>query len=89
MRSSKSLPIRFIAVLSSICIAAVFVALTGISAQAQSGNVVINSNTTWAPGSYQLTSLTVNGGVTLTVGGGSTISVTAGVIVTANSAIVL
>jgi hypothetical protein len=32
MRSSKSLPIRFIAVLSSICIAAVFVALTGISA---------------------------------------------------------
>jgi hypothetical protein len=89
MKTRKPLPIGFSAVLSSICVAVVFVALTGATAQAQSGNVVISSNTTWASGSYQLTSLTVNGGATLTVGGGSTISVAAGVTVTANSAIVL
>src|ERR1039458_7092690 len=78
MKTRRTLPLGFFSLLSSICVAAVFVALTSTSARAQSGNVVISSNTTWAPGSYQLTSLTVNGGATVTVGGGSTISVTAG-----------
>ena len=90
MKTSKSLPIRFSAVLSSICIAAVFLVLTtGVFAQAPTGDVVISSNTVWATGNYQLNSLTVNGGATLTVGGGSTITVAAGVTVTASSAIVL
>ena len=90
MKTRKMLPLGVSAVLSSIWIATALLGLTtGALAQAPSGNVVISSNTTWASGSYQLTSLTVNGGATLTVGGGSTISVAAGVTVTANSAIVL
>ena len=56
---------------------------------AQSGTVVVSSNTTWAAGSYQLDSLTVNSGATLTVGGGSTITVGGAVLVTGNSNIVL
>ena len=62
---------------------------TGAFAQTPSGDVVIGSNTTWAAGSYQVNSLTVNNGATLAVGGGSTLSVTAGVTVTGNSNIVL
>src|SRR5664280_2829664 len=90
MKTRRSLPIGLSAVLPSIWIAAAFLALTTDAfAQAPSGDVVINSNTTWASGSYQLNSLTVNGGATLTVGGGSTITVAAGVTVTAKSAIVL
>jgi YD repeat-containing protein len=58
-------------------------------APGQSGNVVITANTTWAAGTYSLTSLTVQGGAVLTVGGGSTISVTGAILVTASSNIVL
>ena len=56
---------------------------------AQSGNVVISSNTTYATGTYNLTSLTVQSGATLTIGGGSTLTVSGAVLVTANSSIVL
>jgi RHS repeat-associated protein len=89
MKTRKTLPLGFFSLLSSICIAAVFVALTGISAQAQSGNVVINSNTTWASGSYQVTSLTVQSGATLTVGGGSSVTASGAILVTGNSTIVV
>ena len=67
-----------------------FAALTtAVSALAQSGDVVVNANATWASGSYQLNSLTVNNGATLTVGGGSSIVVTNTVTVTADSMIIL
>jgi hypothetical protein len=39
---------------------------------AQSGNVVINTPTTWPSGVYNLTSLTVTGGATLTLQGANT-----------------
>ena len=71
MKTKRTLPLSFSAVLSSLWIAAAFIASTGISALAQSGNVVISSNTTWATGTYQITSLTVQSGATLTIGGGS------------------
>jgi RHS repeat-associated protein len=90
MKTRKTLPLGFSAMLSSIWIGAAFLVLTtGTSAHAQSGNVVISSNTTWAPGSYQLTGLTVQSGATLTIGGGSTITVTGMVLVTGNSTIVV
>ena len=89
MRTSQPLPIRLSAVLSTFCVAAVFVVLTGALAQAPSGNVVISSNTTWASGSYQITSVTVQSGATLTVGGGSTVTVTGALVVTGNSKVVL
>ena len=76
-----------------LLLASLFIALTfGLSAQAQSGNVVINGpgmNTTWPTGNYQITSLIVENGATLTIGGGSTLTVTAGVTVTGSSSIVL
>jgi hypothetical protein len=56
---------------------------------AQTGNVVISNNTTYATGTYNLTSLTVENGATLTLGGGSTLTVSGAVLVTANSSIVL
>ena len=60
-----------------------------MDAFAQTGDVVIASNTTWAAGTIQVNSLTVKNGATLTVGGGSTVTVAAGVTVTGNSSIVL
>ena len=88
MKTRTTLPLGVFSLLSSICIAAVFVAATGALAQAPSGNVVISSNTTWASGTYQVTSLTVQGGATLTIGGGSTVN-TGQLIVTGNSTIVV
>ena len=58
-------------------------------AQSPSGNVVVSTNTTWAQGNYQVSSLTINSGATLTVGGGSMVSVTGAIVVTANSNLVL
>lgn len=57
--------------------------------QTPTGNVVITSNTSWAAGTYNLTSLTVQGGAMLTVGGGSTVTVTSAITVTGSSSIVL
>ena len=51
----------------------------------QSGNVVITANTRWVTGTYNLTSLTVQGGAVLTIGGGSTVTVTGALVVTGNS----
>ena len=79
---------RYVSLFASFFIALTFV----LSAQAQSGNVVINGpgmNTTWPTGNYQITSLIVENGATLTIGGGSTLTVTAGVTVTGSSSIVL
>jgi hypothetical protein len=56
---------------------------------AQTGNVVISSNTTWETGTYSVTSLSVVNGATLTIGGGSTVSASGAVLVTANSNVVL
>ena len=61
----------------------------GTPAFGQSGDVVIAANTTWAAGTYNLTSLTVQGGATLTVGGGSMLTVTGSILITANSNMVL
>ena len=47
-----------------------FVLVTG--ARAQTGDVVISTNTTWAAGQYTLTSLTVTNGATLTLQGANT-----------------
>ncbi len=63
--------------------------LPGAGAHAQSGSVVVTSDTTWATGSYNLTSLTVQSGATLTIGGGSSVSVAGAVLVTGNSNVVL
>ena len=57
--------------------------------QTPTGNVVITTNTSWAGATYNLTSLTVQGGAVLTVGGGSTVTVTSGITVTGNSSIIL
>ena len=56
---------------------------------AQSGNVVVSINTTWATGTYNLTSLSIVNGATLTIGGGSTVTVSGAVVVTADSNVVL
>ncbi|MBB5058091.1 hypothetical protein HDF16_002797 [Granulicella aggregans] len=56
---------------------------------AQTGNVVISTNTTYPTGTYNLTSLSVENGATLTVGGGSTVTVSGAILVTANSNVVL
>ena len=89
MKTKRTLPLSFSAVLSSLWIAAAFIASTGISALAQSGNVVISSNTTWASGTYQITSLTVQSGATLTIGGGSNVTATGAILVTGNSTIIV
>jgi hypothetical protein len=73
---------------SVFLLASLFLAFRA-GALAQSGDVVINSNTTWTAGNIQINSLTVNTGATLTVGGGSTITVALGITVTGNSNIVL
>ena len=72
----------------------VFIFVASISAfgpilMAQTGNVVISTNTTYATGTYNLTSLTVENGAVLTIGGGSTVTVSGAVLVTANSSVVL
>ena len=61
----------------------------GVSAQAQSGDVVISADTTWEESVYDLNSLTVNNGATLTIAGGSTLNVVQSVTVTGSSRIVL
>ncbi len=56
---------------------------------AQTGNVVISTDTTWATGTYNLTTLSVENGATLTIGGGSTVNVSSAMLVTAASDVVL
>jgi hypothetical protein len=68
---------------------AAFLILLAPSLVAQTGNVVISTNTTWATGTYNLTSLSVVNGAMLTIGGGSTVTVSGAVLVTANSNVVL
>src|SRR5512143_2857936 len=63
--------------------------LVATGAIAQSGDVIISTNTSWAEGTYQLNSLTVNNGATLTVEGGSTVNVVGLITVVANSKILL
>jgi hypothetical protein len=70
-------------------LAACALALLSSSAHAQSGDVVISSNTTWSENSYSLDSLRVESGGTLTVAGGSTVSVVGAVVVSGNSKILL
>ena len=60
-----------------------------LAGQTPSGDVVVSSNTTWATGTYNVTSLTVNGGAVLTIGGGSTVTATNAIAVAGNSSIVL
>ena len=85
MRTHRFLPARLSAVFPFVCLVAAF---AGAPAQAQSGNVVISANTSWATGTYNITSLTVQGGATLTIGGGSTITAGA-LLVTGNSTVVV
>ena len=61
---------------------------TGSRAHAQSGSVLVTTNTTWATGTYNLTSLTVQGGAVLTIGGGSSVTVSGATLVTGSSSIV-
>ncbi len=67
----------------------VLIALLSAGAQAQTGDVVVSSSTSWPAGTYSLTSLTVQGGAVLSIGGGSTVTVANGVSVTGSSSIVL
>ena len=76
-------------VLSLCAVAAALLPAFGPTLSAQTGDVVISTNTTYATGTYNLTSLTVRNGATLAIGGGSTLSVSGAVLVTANSNIVL
>ena len=73
----------------SLCILVASISTFGPTLFAQTGNVVVSADTTYATGTYNLTSLTVENGATLTVGGGSTLNVTGAILVTANSNIVL
>jgi len=66
MRSSSNLRRRLALLLTGLLLA------VSTDALAQTGDVVIVSNTTWAAGQIQVNSLTVKNGATLTVGGGST-----------------
>ncbi|MEO6922243.1 MAG: hypothetical protein ABI142_00300, partial [Bryocella sp.] len=70
-------------------LSAAVIAMVSIGAHAQTGDVLITTNTTWATGTYSLTSLAVQGGAVLKVSGGSTVTVSGAVAVTANSSIVL
>jgi len=69
-----------------LCVIVAFLISLGPALVAQT---VITTNTTWATGTYNLTSLSVLNGATLTIGGGSTVTVSGAVLVTANSNIVL
>jgi hypothetical protein len=71
------------------CVFAASISALGPALMAQTGNVVISTNTTYPTGTYNLTSLSVMNGATLTIGGGSTVTVSGAVLVTANSNIVL
>ncbi len=73
----------------SLCVCLASISALGHTLVAQTGNVVISTNTTYPTGTYNLTSLTVENGATLTIGGGSTVTVSGAVLVTANSNIVL
>ena len=72
-----------------LCVFAASFSTPGPTLFAQTGNVVISTNTTYATGTYNLTSLSVENGATLTIGGGSTVTVNGAVLVTANSNVVL
>ncbi|HEX3744765.1 MAG TPA: RHS repeat-associated core domain-containing protein [Bryobacteraceae bacterium] len=90
LRFLRQLPLLLLRARTSILLLLVVLsALPVIPFTPPTGDVVISSNTSWAAGTYSLTSLTVNSGAVLTIGGGSTVTVTAGVTVTANSSIVL
>jgi hypothetical protein len=88
-RIDAMIPGSWKSVLLSLCVFAAWISAPGPTLFAQTGNVVISTNTTYATGTYSLTSLTVENGATLTVGGGSTLTVSGAVLVTANSSIVL
>ena len=81
-RSLKSALLR-------LCVLAASITALGPTLVAQTGNVVISTDTTYPTGTYNLTSLSVESGATLTIGGGSTVTVSGAVLVTANSNIVL
>src|SRR5271154_5913681 len=72
-----------------LCVFVASISALGPTLVAQTGNVVISTNTTWPTGSYNLTSLSVVNGAMLTIGGGSTVTVSGAVLVTANSNVVL
>jgi len=55
--------------LLSLCIFVALISAPGPILVAQTGNVVISTNTTYATGTYNLTSLSVIDGATLTIGG--------------------
>ncbi len=75
--------------LLGLCVFFASISGVGHTLVAQTGNVVVSTNTTWATGSYNLTSLSVVSAATLTIGGGSTVTVSGAVLVTANSNLVL
>src|SRR5580698_1508030 len=58
-----------------LCVFVAALTMFGPSLVAQTGDVTISTNTTWATGTYSLTSLSVVNGAVLTVGGGSTVTV--------------
>jgi hypothetical protein len=81
-RQSKSLFV-------CLCVFFASVLLLPGHSSAQSGNVIVATSTTWATGTYNVTSLTVENGAVLTIGGGSTLTATGAITVTASSSIVL
>jgi hypothetical protein len=83
------IPTTWKSALLSLCVLVASISAVGPSLVAQTGNVVVSTNTTWATGTYSLTSLSVVNGATLTIGGGSSVTVSGAVVVTANSNIVL
>jgi hypothetical protein len=76
---------------------AVLVALTGVDPKRDAyheradslGNVMIDSDTTWAEGTYDIATLSITNGATLSVAGGSTLNVSGRLTLTDNSTLLL